>query len=1299
MKSGIIQTKKGTIILFFMIVLSFCFTQAEVLAQKCAANFTVSGDTAGCATLVVTFIDKSTGALNWSWDFPGGNPSHASGQGPHTVKYYNAGSYDVQLAIAGYYCKDSIIRSDYIKVYDCNYCQADFSAKPTSGCEPLKVVFTDNSTDATDWKWSFPGGIPSSASTEGPHTVIYNSAGNYDVTLEIVCPNGKDKILKEDYITVEDCECQADFQGSPLSGCAPLEVKFKDNSTNAVSWNWAFPGGTPSSASTEGPHIVTYNSPGKYDVKLAIKCKNGDDTEVKNDYVVVEECECKASFKGDPLSGPAPLKVTFTDNSTNAVSWEWNFPGGDPASANGEGPHEVWYYNPGEYDVDLKIKCKTGDAYYKKTEYIKVTEQGESYDFGDAPEPYPTTLEKNGARHLVDERYKLGKLIDAEPDGLPDSLAQGDDTDGVDDEDGIAILHQFVRGQQGQVEVFTSASGMIKAWIDWNQDGDWDDESENVIDSQIKENGQVFNIPVPNNALIGDTYGRFRYDRDRIPDNSGLATVGEVEDMVIGVYLILPGEYGDAPEGVPAYPYLGVIGSFPTCKDAGPSGYIRHAALGQRYLGYRVDYEIEGNAGHCFGAGIRYDQDDLNPSTWVFGERTFRDEGLLNIDAYSIKEIGGTHHIWPGSVTMPNGIMGEPGETIYWGTNFDLEYHVDSEDGAWLNVFADWDQNGIWQSMVDFETGRVLNENPVQNFRILGPSEGKLSEIHPPGFDLGPNSGYVWMRFIISDSPIEDTYDGSGVFADGETEDYLLLISYDGLYDFGDAPDGGLAYPSTGVVGNFPTCAGTGSGHIQHDRESRSLRFGEFVDYEFGGNAGLCNDFVPLYYDQDEDFYDERRTEETRDGGLMYPVPNTIQGMTGAEFVGPMLREGTTDLPFSLGSAGNLATWGEDIDILYCRPSSVERAYFNMIFDWNQDGEWGGSVEIPGASFMLREHAIQNFELTEHTCNTLISETDISNIRLGPNSGYIWVRITITPEPVELPWDGSGEFDFGESEDYLLKVDAAPELPRGFDYGDLPGDFGNPLPGMYAVHRIQSGFWLGDTVDAEDAPQFDSRAEGDDNSGIDDEDGIRFFSALNPGKWDSVLVQPSTNGVLNGWLDFNGNKSWADEDDHFIKNVSMQGGQQLLFFQVPETAQPGRTFARFRFSDVQDLSYEGPNHSDDQMQNVPVGEVEDYMVTITPEVTSISDEDVKPTEFKLLQNYPNPFNPETTIEYRVKTAGRVVLKVFDTLGKEIATIVDSHQEAGVYHIKLDARDLPSGVYFYQFHCGDFSAVKKFMLMK
>jgi hypothetical protein len=98
-------------------------------------------------------------------------------------------------------------------------------------------------------------------------------------------------------------------------------------------------------------------------------------------------------------------------------------------------------------------------------------------------------------------------------------------------------------------------------------------------------------------------------------------------------------------------------------------------------------------------------------------------------------------------------------------------------------------------------------------------------------------------------------------------------------------------------------------------------------------------------------------------------------------------------------------------------------------------------------------------------------------------------------------------------------------------------------------------------------------------------------------------------------------------------------------------------------------------------------------------VTNIHQNTVVADDFELRQNYPNPFNPVTKISFNIPKQGAVILKVFDMLGREIKTLVNTNLNPGSYSFDFDGSSLSSGVYFYKLQAGNFSAVKKMVLVR
>jgi hypothetical protein len=98
-------------------------------------------------------------------------------------------------------------------------------------------------------------------------------------------------------------------------------------------------------------------------------------------------------------------------------------------------------------------------------------------------------------------------------------------------------------------------------------------------------------------------------------------------------------------------------------------------------------------------------------------------------------------------------------------------------------------------------------------------------------------------------------------------------------------------------------------------------------------------------------------------------------------------------------------------------------------------------------------------------------------------------------------------------------------------------------------------------------------------------------------------------------------------------------------------------------------------------------------------VTAVKKDNLVLTKYELYQNYPNPFNPSTTINYSLPKSGLVTLKVYDILGREVKTLVNTYKAAGSYDVSFNASNLASGIYIYQLKSGNFVSTKKLVLLK
>jgi uncharacterized repeat protein (TIGR01451 family) len=214
---------------------------------------------------------------------------------------------------------------------------------------------------------------------------------------------------------------------------------------------------------------------------------------------------------------------------------------------------------------------------------------------------------------------------------------------------------------------------------------------------------------------------------------------------------------------------------------------------------------------------------------------------------------------------------------------------------------------------------------------------------------------------------------------------------------------------------------------------------------------------------------------------------------------------------------------------------------------------------------------------------------------------------------------------------------------NNLDFGDAPDSYHtNLLVSDGARHRLGSALFLGASIDAEADGQPNAFATGDDNSGIDDEDGVTLPGTIGAGLRATAKVVASAAGNLDAWVDFNGNGVF-DASEQIATSLPLVAGTNNVTFTAPVSAVGGGAFARFRFSSAGGLAPTG---------QAADGEVEDYAVPIAalvPGSASIIADPQNPGQF-LLQVVGTSKNdvliieprPSNRTQIRVKQSGQLL---------------------------------------------------------
>jgi len=280
-------------------------------------------DSVLCINSSYSPLNISSGGNAWYWDF--GNGITSTLQNPSVI-YSSIGIYTIlQIVISPEGCIDSI--SKVVKVVEPP--QPSFTLQPNEGCGPLQVIFTNTSQSFDpSYLWNFGNGVTDTSSSPPPITYfssLYNDT-TYYITLSIANLCGTVSFI--DSVLVHPTPTSY-FGINVNSGCSPLTVNFSNNSYGLpTSYLWVFGDGTSTTDSIPTPHTYfAFNNDTTYYVTLISYNDCGSDTLV--DSVLVHPNTVNAFFNTNPTQGCAPLTVDFTNYSTGASIYSWDFGDGD----------------------------------------------------------------------------------------------------------------------------------------------------------------------------------------------------------------------------------------------------------------------------------------------------------------------------------------------------------------------------------------------------------------------------------------------------------------------------------------------------------------------------------------------------------------------------------------------------------------------------------------------------------------------------------------------------------------------------------------------------------------------------------------------------------------------------------------------------------------------------------------------------------------------------------------------------------------------------------------------------------
>ena len=898
---------------------------------------------------------------------------------------------------------------------------------------------------------------------------------------------------------------------------------------------------------------------------------------------------------------------------------------------------------------------------------------GPNRDFGDAinapPYVYPTQLINGGASHLIDGHY-LGNFVDGETDGAPSGDFQGDDQSGVlDDEDGVQVITSLVLGQTGSIAVNASLSGYLNAWIDFNQDGDWNDPNEHVFDAQQIDAGMnLLDVRVPSAAdgAIGSlqTAARFRFTASPLEGRTpgGAAQSGEVEDYVLPV--LHPVVFlSSGPWNLAVGPTMsdrnldhpGVLGltTSPNERDALDN---RFSQLAEQSFYYRIG--STGGEQSLNSLRLTNVSVDYGASSMVveYGDLAFGDPIHVLI-RYTLSSSDLMSVTLDEQVLITNQTFQPLDLTWFVMTDVDLNGAFGDHDQGRVDLIDSYVQVGQFGSSFQ----QLVTSPPLPDaYQVDSPNilHATLNDPSPtqlantPALGTSSSSGDV-AAALQWNLPLGITQDDRTTLLNlSKVFTILPVVNPDGSLltspGAGQGLGGSVGGPGTATGGGGGGSGGGGGGGGAGGGTSPPVAC-----------RGLCvlDPAVAIGYDYvattSNTFASVQLPYGFGDDSYIVQTPNGLGGWNNHTVHAGDIYSFQTEFPTGLS---HFRVLGIE---LTAAVNPLDPIGFPTVVQFiNQTAEW--NVRMTGVPDRVFVDPLGDF--TEEVNIDVFGQVEVGDMvtyhkgRPDEETGLLFGQTAFRTRAEALASLQANGF---EGLTQIIETTA--------DMGDAPATYPTLVSDGGPAHGLGSNLRLGSNVDADPDGQPTTGATGDDVAGTDDEDGVEFLNNWTLTGAAQVRVTASAAGILSAWVDWNNDGDWSDAGEQVFTNRALVAGANNLSFTVPANAAiTSATYSRFRFSSASNLQPTGP---------APDGEVEDYAVAVSarPELRGRTYADINSNSRR---DAGEPFLNGWTVE--LVDGSNQVVRSTTTADVDLNgdNSIDPNTERGVYRFL----DVPAGTY-------------------
>jgi len=936
----------------------------------------------------------------------------------------------------------------------------------------------------------------------------------------------------------------------------------------------------------------------------------------------------------------------------------------------------------GDVDGDGDIDLAVGNNNQQNVIYLN---QELSSDFGDLPAGYALTmLANNGARHEIGSLY-LGASIDIDANGQESADAGrtsgGDDGDGTDDEDGVTVSGgDWIVGSGGSVNVVvTGGPGYLSGWIDWDNNGNFSDIGDTVLNvASVVAGAQTVTFAIPPTGIpttgTYDRFARFRLTPTNTPPTTqGLVNDGEVEDY----YLQFNGVHTNTP---------------PTAADG--------------------TVAMNEDTDHLFaGADFHFADVDAGDTLSHVIITTPPTAGQLYNDANSNDAVDTGEELSAHSTASAADIaagrlkfMPLPDEhgTPYTVWNFRVHDGSDSSAAAYTMTC---NVNSVNDAPSFTNSG---NQSHLSGTVGLQTVTGWADPAH---FDWGGGESDAIHDFIIS-----NIVDGSDILTDATPPDV--------------SNSGELTYDLTGTLGSATVLivlqdnGGVANGGVDtstpytltvsvSDNARPTITESSPYEIRVNGNSGMATIATLHATDPENDsLIWNLQTLAVHGVATLTPgVDNScaVNYMPNPDYYGEDTL--VVEVSDAHGSADQIAIHVTVADLLEI-PILEGWNWISTSCDPNDSSIVSIYSEVPGLNVVQNLYGFYIPGIIDMLIDWNISIMYMVQVGHGGTLQIIGVPIDPdTPIPLNQGWNWIPYYPTWSmsAHDAFVSITTPPH-----DYLIYADDYGSgiyvPGSGVRAFNmNPNQGYRAFVNDDCILIYPADPQTRGDDPEPLVIAE-IEYFDFHKSNYSYAVLFMDDSIEDLN--LEIGDEVAlFAQQDgESFCIGASVWQGE--IPFTISGWNDDPLTDEKDGYTAGDPIIVRAWTAIDDQEMDVPVIFEEDHS-TYESGIYSIASVDINALgtgdepesyEFKLEQNRPNPFNPSTVIRYEIPQASQTTLRIYNIRGQLIRTLVHGNQSAGSHQAIWDARDnagheVASGVYFYRLETPIGSAHKRMILLR